>query len=197
MPGRRVLGVPLARGGSVPVTVVGRAQVRSSFDHTPGIRLVGSEVTCCLLHRILRDTAGSHRCGVLHPLIMTRKKMISCPFPHVSGHVEEAVTVGAEPAYRGCSVVSVQSLVLPRKLTLPDVAPWSTIRFPSVSPGVGGLVQAAASSELPFGLGWNFLAGPLGVGADIEIGHMRYGMEIALSDVAAWTSGRCQQAPGI
>src|ERR1700740_858745 len=114
--------------------------------------------------RIFREAAGLRRVG----LVLWREP-IGGPFPDVADHVVDAVAVRRKRLHRRGAREAVGAQILVRKIALPGIGHVLATRRELVAPGELGAVEAAARGEFPFGLGRQFLAGPLGVGFGVAI----------------------------
>ena len=88
-------------------------------------------------------------------------------------------------------------LVLPGKLTAPDIRHAASAGRKLIPPGEFRTLQPATGRELPFGFGRKFLATPARIGFRILIGDLHHGMRAGGSRASfPRPSGRRQFAPG-
>jgi len=87
-------------------------------------------------------------------------KVVTRPFPDISGHVVEPETVRGITPDRRRSLPPAGLEVLPRELPVPGIGHHPAAGSSAVSPGKDGPFQAAAGSELPLSLGGQVLARP-------------------------------------
>src|SRR5258705_8387964 len=110
----------IARRGPVPVTVVGRAEVRSTLEHLawdPDLRLTQIDAV------VTRGAAwiARHAATVLAHVLMARRIPVIRPLPHVPDHVEEAIAIGRKHADGRSALPPILEGILVRKLPLPEV----------------------------------------------------------------------------
>jgi hypothetical protein len=150
----------LTGGGAVAEAVVGGAEVRAALDDAARYARAGLAAVLRRGHPgVLRPAAaaGGRRGGV----------EVAGPLPDVAGHVVEPEAVGRVAPDRGRALLARRLQVLPGEFALPGVGHRLAPRGRVVAPGERRAVEAAAGGELPFGLGWELLARPRGVGVGV------------------------------
>src|SRR5262249_10174137 len=87
--------------------------------------------------------------------------------------------------YRRSALKTVGAEIFIRKISLPGVGHGLAAGRELLTPSELDAVQSAARGKFPFGFGWQFLAGPLGVGLGIAIGNMNDWVIVEPADRAA------------
>jgi hypothetical protein len=177
-------------------TVAVRAEERAALDHLAGHPELRLARVVARFHRgpprIPRCAAGSY----VHLPFVPGPVPVRGPLPYVPGHVVESVGIGRERADGGC--LPVAGGRPPRELPMPVVGQPLAAGLRLLTPGVGQLVQAAASGRLPLGLGGQSPLSPGRVRLRILIGDVYDGM-ILPSDPrgvrAFGTSPGCTRSP--
>ncbi|SPA49739.1 protein of unknown function [Cupriavidus taiwanensis] len=111
------------------------------------------------------------------------------PLPGIAGHVGKAVAIGRKGADRagaqrpaGLGTDHGERLVL---LSLPDIGHLPAVGGKLLAPGIGRLLEPAARGELPFRLGRQPLAGPLGIGLCVFVRNLHHRVVVLALDRAA------------
>src|SRR5215472_12721662 len=176
----------MTRSRTVPAAIAGGAQVRAAFEHLAGNFYVGlAGIVAAFLSitaRILRNAARLGRVG-----FMSGGPPIFGPFPDVADHVVNAVAVGRKGGHRRGARETVFVVIFVWKVTLPSVAHVAASGRELVAPGELGPLEAAARGKLPFRLGGQVLAGPLGVGFRVAIRNVHDRMVVEAGDRGART----------
>ncbi|OMQ39224.1 hypothetical protein BKX96_08395 [Pseudomonas putida] len=113
------------------------------------------------LQLCLATTAGTT--GRLPAALPGITKWRGCPFPDVTDHVPQTVTIGRKCAHRRSSVVPIQSKVLPGKLSLPDIGNVASIRHKLVPPDKLAAGLTSPGCKFPFFLGGQYATHPVGI----------------------------------
>lgn len=114
--------------------------------------------------------------------IIVRAVPILAPFPDIAGHVVEGVGIGGKRSDGGSVMETIGGRVFFGEQSLPDVGLPLTVREEFCAPGVGLLIEAAASGVFPFGLGGKLFSGPLGISECVLPADMDDGMIFAIFD---------------
>ena len=115
---------------------------------------------------------------------MFRRIPIAGPLPDIADHVVQPVAVRRKRRHRRRALKAVAAKILARKFALPGIGHVLAVGRELVAPGKLGAVEPAARGELPFGLGRNVFAGPLGVGQRVGERHVHDRMIVEIIDVA-------------
>ena len=97
---------------------------------------------------------------------------VACPFPDIADHVEQTIAIGRIGADRRGTGPAVEQEIFVGKGALPVIGEHRAVRCQHIAPGKFGALEPAARGEFPFGLGWEALAGPGGIGFGILIGDV-------------------------
>src|SRR5690606_21395888 len=104
----------------------------------------------------------------------SRSRLIGCPvvpvaapLPDVSGHVVQPIAVQWIRSDGGCAEEPIRFRIATRKLSGPEIGPWTALLLRLGSPDVSCLRETAPGSVFPVRLGRKSLAGPLGVGGRV------------------------------
>src|SRR5215469_18468208 len=122
----------LAGRRAVAVAVGGRAQVRAALDDEPVVLADGGARRAA--GRTGAGLAGLAGAGLARA--MAGGPAGFGPFPHVAGHVEQAVAVGPEPLDRGGPGEAVRGGVLMREPPVPGVGHDPAPGHELLAPGV-------------------------------------------------------------
>src|SRR5215472_7580435 len=175
--------VRVARRRAIAPAVIGRAKKGAALDHlarNSELRLGGVETGLYrAAPRIVRDAARAF--GVPD---MPGAEPVGGPFPDISCHVEEPMTVWRKGADRRSSLEAVGAEVLPREFALPGVCHLAVFRRQFIAPDKLGAVQSAARRKLPLGLGRQRLTRPVRVSrcvleCDLDDGMVEAGRDRA------------------
>src|SRR5262245_18224054 len=114
---------------------------------------------------------------------------VTRPFPDVTRHVEEAITVGWKGADRRRAFEPVGSKILPGEFALPGIGHHAARRHEFVTPGKACPLEPTPCSELPFGFRRQLLSDPRREGERVFVRDLNDGMTSAPPTVAL-DSGR-------
>src|SRR3984957_11271034 len=162
-------------GWPVATTVVGRAQKGATFDHfarNAHVRL-GRVVA-----EVYTATAGivRHAAGGLDTRLMTADEPIGRPFPDISDHIEQTISVRGVAADRSGAFQRGGMQVPPGKFAFPGVRHPDPAGRKIVAPSIFGSLQSAARRELPLRFCWQCLAAPPGVSCCVFERDVHHGM---------------------
>ena len=154
-------------------------------------------------HAFRETRLGRIEGGLGTPWIVTRTLAIPVwtvpvqhPFPHVSGHVVQTVSVRRERTDRCGAPEAVFGRVQLRETPLPDVRQGVQGVRRGIPPGEPGPFQAAAGGKFPFGLGRKPPARPLGIGHGVVPRDVSDRVPLAALDRGSGPFGLAPVRPG-
>src|SRR5262249_37492753 len=106
---------------------------------------------------------------------MTRLIPVARQLPHIANHVEEAVAVRREAAYRRGARIAVLFGVVDWKDALPRIGNGLAVLVVGLAP-ILTVIFAAARGIFPLRFGWKFTAEPVCIRERIFVGDMHHGI---------------------
>src|SRR5208282_3718766 len=152
----------LTRRWTITQAVVGSAEVRAAFDNlarNPELRLRG---IVTLGGRGNARINGRAAAGFDDFVGVARDKPITRPFPYVTCHIVQTVTVRRKGSDGRRALVAVAEQVLPGELSLPTIGHHLAAGRMLIAPSKLLSVKPAASGKLPLRFGRQFFPGPVG-----------------------------------
>src|SRR5215471_10129512 len=132
----------MTRSRAIAAAIVWRAEVRAALEHLAwnfDLRLAAVVAfVFSAAARVVWNTTRFRRVSFVRG-----GPPVGGPFPHVTDHVVEAVTVRRKRRDRGRPLVAVGGKILMRKGALPGVSHLAPARSEFFAPGEFGTVQSA------------------------------------------------------